>query len=299
MPTITHRELITDQGWPKSPNFRMRLAILAATRAPRGRGAIPRLIGRYLGRHMKTTIRTASGAYLAVEPSSLDIYASIGARGGMWESRVLDACLSAIKEGDVFYDIGANVGFMSIEVATRHRDSVEVIAFEPIAALARSVLESARINGVDNVRVLPTMVGSATGQAKLFIPSCSGHASAVAREPGAYAVTCPMTTLDELVGNGTLQPPNVIKIDVEGSELAVFRGASKVIERHAPTIIFEADVNMQRFSYSLKDLIALLSASVPYKFFGVGRDRPNYELVNPDDRSCTEFVAVPPNRPLG
>lgn len=298
MLTTADLEPISDKEWQTWPNLRMRLATLAATHAPRGRGAVPRLIGKYFGRRMKTTIRTASGAYLAVEPSCLDVYAAICAAGGTWESRVLNACLLAIKKGDVFFDIGANVGFMSIEVATRRQGSVEVIAFEPIPALARSILRSARINGANNVHVMSTMLGSTTGKAELFIPSHSIHASAIARESSAYAVTCPMTTVDELVRDGTLPPPNVIKIDVEGGELEVFRGASEVISTHAPTIIFEADVNMERFAYSLRDLTALLSANVPYKFFGIGRDDSLIELLSPDTRLCTEFIAVPPNRPL-
>jgi len=298
MVTTAEIEPISEEEWQKWPNLRMRLATLAASYAPRGRGAIPRFIGKYFGRHMKTTIRTASGAYLAVEPSCLDVYAAICAAGGTWEPRVLNACLLALKTNDVFFDIGANVGFMSIEVATRRRNSVEVIAFEPILALARSILRSARINGANNVRVMSTMLGGTTRDGELFIPSHSIHASAIARESSAYAITCPMTTVDELVRDGTLPPPDVIKIDVEGGELEVFRGASEVIAQHAPTIIFEADVNMERFAYSLRDLTALLSANVTYKFFGLSRDGSIIDLLSPNASLCTEFIAVPPNRPL-
>jgi FkbM family methyltransferase len=286
-----------DETWPRSPNIRMRLATLIATYAPHGRGAIPRFIGKYLGRNMKTAIRTASGAYLAVEPSSLDVYATISAAGGLWESRVLDACLSAIRQRDIFYDIGANVGFMSIEIASRYRGSVKVIAFEPILALARSVVRSAQLNGLDNIRVLPIMLGSTIGQGELFIPSHSIHASTVPRESGTSVFLCARTTLDELVMSGGLPPPSVIKIDVEGSELEVFRGAERVIAQYAPTIVFEADANMQRFGYSLKDIISVLSASVQYTFVGIGRHGVTHERISSSDwTSYTEFMAVPPTR---
>ena len=296
MQFIEDAEKVAHEEWPMSPNFRVRLATWIASHAPRGRGAIPRFIGRYFGVSMKTSIRTHSGAYLAVEPSSLDVYAAIGAAGGFWEPRVLRACLSAVRSGDVFYDIGANVGFMSIEVATRLGESVSVFAFEPIPVLAQSVLRSAFINGARNIHVLPIMLGSIVGEAELFIPSHSIHSSAISRQRSASKITCPMTTLDQLVQNEIVPPPDVIKIDVEGGELDVFRGAIEVVKKYAPIIIFEADVNMRRFGYSLMDLMAILSATIPYEFFGVGRNNADLELVRPDEISCTEFIAVPPSR---
>ena len=76
MQLIEDARKVAHEKWPMSTNFRMRLATWIASHAPRGRGAIPRFVGRYFGASMKTSIRTNSGAYLAVEPSSLDVITS-------------------------------------------------------------------------------------------------------------------------------------------------------------------------------------------------------------------------------
>ena len=72
-------------------------------------------MGRWLGRGMRTMVRTAGGAKLAVDPNNLEIYTGI--LSGKWDRHVLEGACRLLREGRVFYDIGANSGVMSLEVA--------------------------------------------------------------------------------------------------------------------------------------------------------------------------------------
>jgi FkbM family methyltransferase len=289
------------QKWTNSTDVRFSSAVFLARYMPRGKGWFPRFIGRKFCQNMKIAISTASGAELAVRSPHLDIYTSMILKGGTWEQRVLDACLNVIQPGDIFYDIGANAGYMSIEVANHFKNDVRVVAFEPQTSLAHSIAVSAHLNSFPNIDVYAIMLGSEEGTVELFIPTSSIHASSVSRAAEAECIQCPCTSLDRLVLEKIIPPPNVIKIDVEGGELDVFRGARQVISQYAPTIIFEADDNMERFDYTRKDIIEELTHSHDYSFYAIGKEAQVYiemNSLNIEDMRYSELIALPNDRAI-
>jgi FkbM family methyltransferase len=212
-------------------------------------------------------MRTKHGAYLAMEPTSLDVYAYMLNHGGVWDERVFEVCSAMLSEGSVFYDIGANVGYMSIEIAARHRENVTVVSFEPQPALARAVARSAQLNGLTNVSVFEVLVGAREGEADLFLTSHSLHASMVPRERGARRLPRSVATIDGMVRSGRIPPPDVMKLDVEGAEVEVLSGAMETISARRPSLIFEANENMARFGHTVRDLVELVGSAAPYDFF--------------------------------
>jgi FkbM family methyltransferase len=279
-------------GWTDSEPRLLRLAQLLAERLPRGKSRVPRALGRLFGRQWRTTI-DVGGVRLAVDATNLDLYTSIR-RGVAWEPWVLDACLELLRPGDVFLDIGANAGAVAVSVAARRRD-VRVFAIEPQPQLARLIKISARLNGVD-VQVLPVLLGNEDGLAELFVPGQATHASVVARAPGTPSITAPITTLDTLIANHTLPAPDTIKIDAEGSELDVFRGAGRLLREQSPAIVFEADENLERWGYRRCDLFDELSTAAPYTFYGLAAEGRSVIEDALNDPRVEEFVALPPGR---
>jgi FkbM family methyltransferase len=261
--TVESADLV---GWGQRRSWQMKVASAWAKYVPRGKGWFPRQVGRRFGAAMRDTVHTASGARLAVAPSSLDTYAAIERFGGSWDADVLETCSRLLSPGNVFYDIGANVGLMSVEVAKRFDDRVRVFAVEPQPWLAQVVAISAALNSFSNLQVFSMMLGKEPGEADLFVPTHSIHASAVSREAGAAAVRRPVATLDQLVSDGTFAPPDVIKIDVEGAEWDVFRGGRQTLATHRPRIIFESDANADRFGYTRRQLCDWLHETAGYGF---------------------------------
>jgi FkbM family methyltransferase len=280
--------------WGEGSSWQFKISRFWVHHVPRGKGWFPRQIGRRFGGKMRDTIRTASGARLAMEPASLDMYCSIERMGGVWDREVLEVCCRLLKPGQVFYDIGANVGLMAVEVARRFSDQVRVFAFEPQPTLARTIAISARLNGFANLSVFPIMLGKQSGEGDLFMAAHSIHASAVSREEGAAAIHCPVGSIDQMVAEGMLAPPDVIKIDVEGGEFDVFRGAQKTIAEHRPAITFESDENAQRFGYTRKQLCEFLRETGRYRFFAIAGDKltPAEEAIERDDFSVRDMVAM-------
>jgi FkbM family methyltransferase len=262
----------------------MRLATLWNRQSPRGKGAIPRWIGRNLGKNWKIFIRTDSGCRLAVDPANLDLFVTIQNEGA-WEPWVRKACITAMRDGDVMFDVGANAGTICNEVGLAC-PGVTIKAFEPQADLARLVCVSAALNQLDCIDVFPVAVGDHCGTIQLHKPAHSLHASTSASgESGEQVVDCPLISLDAMVSSGQLPVPNLIKIDVEGGELNVLRGAMWLIEKYQPVIIFEANDNCERFGYTRDDLFRLIADKGPYRFFKVA---PGDTLAAPASRA-SEF----------
>jgi FkbM family methyltransferase len=139
-----------------------------------------------------------------------------------------------LRRGSVFYDVGANVGYFSIVGAALVGPGGQVVAFEPSAANVAALRRNAELNGLDHVRVVEAAVGGAAGHAR-FDP---GPSDQQGRLTDDGQVQVDVVTVDDVVAGGT-PPPDVVKIDVEGAELACLTGALKTLRDHRPTIVCE------------------------------------------------------------
>jgi len=114
--------------WTGDNLFPVKLAQLWAKHVPRGKGWFPRVIGRLFADSIHCWIATKRGARLAVVPCSLDAFAAISNQGGTWNEHVFNTCARFLGKGRVFYDIGANVGYMAIEMAQLFGGDLSVVA---------------------------------------------------------------------------------------------------------------------------------------------------------------------------
>lgn len=155
--------------------------------------------------------------------------------------RTLAECL---KPGDVFYDVGANVGFLSVLGARLVGSAGVVYAFEPVPGNASYVRRNAEANGFAQVQVIEMAVSSRRGPRVLNLARYSGGAAldSVEAPPDADGtLQVDAVTIDDCVSRQGLRPPSVVKIDVEGAELEVLEGMADVADRHRPIVIAEFD----------------------------------------------------------
>ena len=163
---------------------------------------------------------------------------------GTYEMPIQNIFTQHLKDGDVFYDIGANVGFFSIIAAQLVGDTGKVYAFEPGEGNANSIRHNARLNNFDQIEVIEKAVSDTSGSGQLLLAQYSGgHALATADAPPDLAgeVTVDLVSIDDLIAQNQIKPPNFVKVDVEGAELDVLKGMSETIKTYQPTIIYEVD----------------------------------------------------------
>ena len=142
------------------------------------------------------------------------------------EPKVKEFLASHFKAGNVFVDVGANAGAYSLRALSR---GMKVFSFEPNPENVRLLKRNAALNDL-SIEVFDYALGESEGRAKL---SQNGATSRIGGEIEGMEVA--VRTLDSL----QLPKVDLLKIDVEGYELEVLRGARRTLERCHPAMMIE------------------------------------------------------------
>jgi FkbM family methyltransferase len=257
---------------------------------PRGRGAFARQFGRLFFKYLQTCyVTTRYGAKLAVAPSSLDLIVTMINWGGSWEHWVYDTCKWIMPRDGVFFDIGANVGYMAIELLHEFPDARGVL-FEPQPQLIGALNRSIELNRLhQRCQVLECALSDASGMARLNRFAHDGHAS-ISRVGGAIGeIEVRTRTLDEVMERCTLPPPDVIKIDVEGHEGQMLKGGLHTLKAARPSLIFECSAKGQ-----FDEIAALLRQAGHYRYFSaIGSYRPIRPILEEGEwQGKTDILAI-------
>ncbi|MBZ9677681.1 FkbM family methyltransferase [Mesorhizobium sp. ES1-1] len=186
---------------------------------------------------------------------------------GIYELPVQKAIASRLMPGDVFYDIGANIGFFSLIAARQVGAAGQVYAYEPVPRNAAAIERSRDANGLSRLRVFAEAVGALSGQVELLLARHLGGATlaTVSMPPDMKGrLDVRMTTIDASIAEHGLRPPSLIKVDVEGAEMDVFRGMVATLNAHRPKIICEIDDATKEGADQKMREIARFLASVGY-----------------------------------
>jgi FkbM family methyltransferase len=178
---------------------------------------------------------------------------------GTYEPKNVEAIQNTVREDDVAYDVGAHVGYFTVLMGDIVGSGGKVIAFEPRGLNLGYLQRHVTVNNCDNVKIVSKALGEHSGHAKLETRTGSG--TGYISDTGDEDVE--ITSIDELVDSGALPPPTFLKIDVEGGEMAVLRGAKNVIEKQRPRMILathgdeidaECRALLREWNYDLQDI---------------------------------------------
>ncbi|MCZ2830305.1 FkbM family methyltransferase [Modestobacter sp. VKM Ac-2986] len=175
------------------------------------------------------------------------------------------------RPGD-FVDVGTNIGVLAVSIAAHLAPGGQVLAFEPSPDTARLAAATIALNDADNVTLLDAAVSDADGSLSFnTTPGNSAIASARRHQFGLLneweSVTVPAVRLDTLHAAGELDGVSVVKIDVEGHELGVLRGALGFIAAVRPTVVFEyTPVAAADHGWTQEDAVALLRRAGEFEF---------------------------------
>jgi FkbM family methyltransferase len=155
------------------------------------------------------------------------------------------AVLAHLRSGDAALDVGAHKGRYTYWMRRAVGPGGRVRAFEPQPRLAAYLEAAVARLGWRNVEVRRCAVGDAVGSAVLHVPGERGVSAGASLDSAAYAegsplhLACEVTTLDrETEGVSRVA---LVKVDVEGHEWQVFRGAERLLRGDAPVLLFECE----------------------------------------------------------
>ena len=144
--------------------------------------------------------------------------------------------LSELTPSDVLFDIGACVGMVSVHAAKK---GVHVVAFEPDPGYYSRLKTNLRLNGLDQVHVVPWAVSDKPGETVLYTDGVGGNSPSLRKVGDRGSVTVRTDTIDLALSRDEFPPPTVIKIDIEGAEILALRGLTRLLQsKTAPRAIF-------------------------------------------------------------
>jgi FkbM family methyltransferase len=177
-----------------------------------------------------------------------------------YEPREYKLVCRLIKPGMTCIDVGANQGFYTVLLCRLSGPSGRVVAFEPIPHLRNRLRRNLQINSCSNGVIEPFAVSEGSGVSPFYISlqgkeSYSGLRSATI-EGKQDIISVALVTLDAYAAEHELVTIDFLKLDAEGAELEILRGAEHVLTQTRPVIMCEiADVRTRGYGYPARHIL--------------------------------------------
>ena len=202
----------------------------------------------------------------------------------------LELFLDHIDQGMTVLDVGAHIGTYTTLAAQRVGRGGNVVAVEPDPRNVATIRRNLALNGIeDRVEIIEAVAGDSGGTVRFFFDEAeaTGTMGSRWRDPVAESreVEVPSIRLDDELGELT---PDVVKIDVQGAEVATLQGMRKILERGTPSAVF-VELNqaaLERAGSESRELLAVL-AEAGLKAF----------LIDEARRETTELDGGAPEMP--
>jgi len=174
--------------------------------------------------------------------------------------------VNLVGRGNVVIEVGANVGSYTLLLSRIVGTKGRVHAFEPIVKNYEKLLETVRREGRSNVLCVKKAVGQTPGNVDMKSPvrdlqqsSLVSHCHGSWADGNVLSESVQLTTIDEYARENELGRLDLLKVDTEGAELLVLKGARTTIEKYSPILHIEVDPNwLADFDFTTKDLVLFL-----------------------------------------
>ena len=182
---------------------------------------------------------------------------------GTYEVELARRIAAAVRPGTVCLDIGGWRGFFSGVMALA--GASKILVFEPLPANATQIRRTLELNPKLSIELIEAAVGETEGRLEFVVmPESSmgklAASSFQAEQRGGQKISVRVVAVDELIATGKFAPPAMLKIDVEGAEMFVLRGARQLlaarkpelfIEVHSPALAKECDAFLTGLGYEI------------------------------------------------
>lgn len=206
-----------------------------------------------------------------------------------------------LHPGMTVLDIGAHHGLYTILAARKVGPTGRVVAFEPSRRERRKLFLNLGLNGFTNVRVEHCALGRTDGEADFFLVDGAETGCNSLRPPNVdeptRIVRVPVRTLDGRLRQRRIDHVDFIKMDAEGAELDILKGAVELLGRRPrPVILCEVyEIRTQPWGYAAKEVIEFLSCR-GFHWFGILLDGGLENIDVKQEEFHGNFVAVPEER---
>jgi FkbM family methyltransferase len=205
---------------------------------------------------------------------------------GDYEPAITRIFRTIIKPGDICLDVGANIGWYTTLFQKLVGNNGQVHAFEPVPRTYEFLKRNVVLNEPPrNVISNNLALGDEEKDVEIHVfPKLpEGHASISTHGHKDFeSFSCRMVTLDSYLTANNIQNVNVIKMDIEGAELMMLKGASKLfVQEQLPVLEIEmAMATTRSFDYNPNDLIQYIKQRGDYNFFAIDESKIKLRQIN-------------------
>jgi FkbM family methyltransferase len=166
--------------------------------------------------------------------------------------------MALARQSQVIFDIGANTGLYTLLSQHVQPDAL-VYAFEPIERNMEKMRFNCRINGMDKVQFVHAAASNKAGRHTIFVPRTEVSTTSTLERDVAgnlnmeHPVEIETITLDSFVEQNNISNVDLVKIDVEGHEVAVLEGFARCIRQYKPTIL--AEIRIEEHGQKISEIL--------------------------------------------
>lgn len=216
---------------------------------------------------------------------------------GYFEPKSTELVKRIIKNDWVILDIGANIGYYTTLFSDLVGDHGKVYAFEPTLHYLEALRANVAVNNSSNVEIINTGLSDMESKSKIKIGDSSAtmHWISEAKERDTEIIE--LQTLDSFIEKRSISRLDFIKIDIDGHEPRVFKGASKTLEKFRPVILFE--ISKKHYEHAGFSLTETYNEIIPsgYNCFTEDLDpirnlNDFLEYTDHDDKSVNLLLSI-------
>ncbi len=164
---------------------------------------------------------------------------------GTYEPELADVARVFLKPGMTVYDVGANIGYVSLLLAHHVRPNGKVFAFEALPVNAQRIRRNLALNALESrITLIEAAVADRGGEITFFVHESVGMgkaAGSAGRREEQYQAEIKVLalSLDEFVYGRGNPPPDAVKMDIEGGEVLALPGMKRILAEHHPILFLE------------------------------------------------------------
>src|SRR3984893_18651282 len=171
---------------------------------------------------------------------------------GLTEPPTRDLVSRILRPGMVMLDIGAYIGQFTLVSSRATNDEIRIFSFEPTPGVFRQLCRNIQANKCAHVTCIQAALSDRSGRAKFyFYPESHDQNSlrALASSDATYAEVS-VETIDSIAEQYSIDRMDLVKVDVEGNELSVLKGARRSLTRFRPVLIVEISRHQRTYGYT-------------------------------------------------
>lgn len=206
-----------------------------------------------------------------------------------------------LKPGLTVLDIGAHHGFYTLIASKIVGRAGRVIAFEPSPRERKRLKRHVRLNSCSNVCISSAALGATAKRANLYLVDGAEDWCNSLRPPAVQANTrqieVEVKTLDEYLAKSAISSVDFMKLDVEGAELDVLKGATQLLHSNPrPILLVEVyDIRTEPWGYRASEIVRFLNG-IGYCWFSLSEDGVPHPIAADEKKYDANLVAIPQER---